>query len=83
MSIFSWFQNCFSSTFGGRSQSTTGINPASGLPMAVGFDIQGNPFGTNLHSHHGSFISHDSHQHWCSNHYDHLHRSGGSSFNDW
>lgn len=51
------------------------INPATGLPMAGGLDVMGNPYGTDLHSNdsfsttdwhsHDSFSSMDSFSHDC------------------
>jgi hypothetical protein len=49
--------------------NTPTINPATGLPMIGGIDVAGNPFGTDLSSHH--------HDHWQHD----LHRSG-SAFDD-
>ena len=54
MSMISWFHTGFGSMFGNSSPAATAINPASGLPMTGGVDIQGNPFGTTHHSQHMS-----------------------------
>jgi hypothetical protein len=70
MFIFSWLHGSLSSMFDHSSPTKTGINPASGLPMADGVDIHGNPYGTNYHSQ-----QHHSHSGFD----DHWIRSGGSS----
>ena len=64
MSLFSWFSKWFSNaelnsnSSENVSYATTSyhddfaVNPASGLPMIggmTGLDIEGNPYGTDLH----------------------------------
>ena len=64
MNLFSWLRNVLSTSEPKPISSADGlhdtksyqddftINPANGLPMVggmPGLDIEGNPFGTNLH----------------------------------
>ncbi|MFL0798426.1 MAG: hypothetical protein K6L73_13165 [Cellvibrionaceae bacterium] len=54
MGIFDWTRNIFGSLDSidnPLSESTT--NPANGLPMMGGMDIEGNPYGSDLNDHSG------------------------------
>lgn len=91
MGIFRWLNDWWSgigsddsslsstSTFdSGSTIETTEINPATGLPMVGGIgglDVEGNPYGTDMHSHHdicsSSSIFDDSWNQSCSSsHWD-------------
>jgi hypothetical protein len=64
MSFFNWFRERVGSILGSDNQpEPTRINPATGLPMIGGIggtDVQGNPYGTDLHDHHHHSSPHDS-----------------------
>lgn len=91
MSFFNWFRDRVGCILGSDNQpEPTRINPATGLPMIGGIggmDVQGNPYGTDLHDHYHS-RTHDS---WSSSpsssDQDDWWRWGpsgtGSNFNDW
>lgn len=53
------------------------VNPATGLPMLGIVDVEGNPYGTDLHRH-------DGHRHGgLDDHWSSLSGSAGSSDADW
>ncbi len=60
--LFGWLDSSDPAT-GSHNDSACSINPANGLPMVGGcggFDIEGNPYGTDLHSDTPSVFSDDS-----------------------
>jgi hypothetical protein len=72
MSFFIWLRDRVGSLLGSDNQpEPIRINPATGLPMIGGIggmDVQGNPYGTDLHGHHRHSSTHDG---WSSSSSDH------------
>ena len=68
--------------FSSRYDDHIQINPATGLPMTGpgtgGVDVQGNPFGTDLHRGHDDHASRALHDSSSFNHWDHA--SASSSY---
>ncbi|MDR6790735.1 hypothetical protein J2Y58_004118 [Sphingomonas sp. BE138] len=60
--IASFFDDWHAPTAGLAVGNTPTINPVTGLPMTGGVDVAGNPFGTDLSSHHHDHWQHDPHR---------------------
>ncbi|WP_342659370.1 hypothetical protein NPJ82_17920 (plasmid) [Sphingomonas sp. NY01] len=60
--IASFFDDWHTPTAASAVGDTPTINPATGLPMTGGVDVAGNPFGTDLSSHHHDYQQLDPHR---------------------
>lgn len=80
--VRSFFDDWDWSASSSSADQPPGVNPATGLPMMGAIDVGGNPFGTDLSSHHQDDWHHTTHD-TGSKFDDHHHSSWNDHHSTW